>query len=264
MRMMTIASGSSGNCIYIGSDKTHILIDTGISRKKICEGLKKAELDVSDITAVLVTHEHSDHIKSLGVISRKDNIPIYTTKGTWEGICDANIGEIDESLFNCIIPDECFEMGDLTIRPFRVSHDANEPVAFRVDCEGKSMAVATDLGFYDDYIIDNLRGCNSMVIEANHDVNLLQVGSYPYYLKQRILSDHGHLSNEMSGKLIDKLLHDKCSNIFLGHLSKENNYDKLAYETVKCEIDLSDSEFKSKDFNISVAGRDMPSEVVCV
>ncbi len=265
MRMMTIASGSSGNCIYIGSDKTHILIDTGISRKRISEGLKKAELDMSDIDAVLVTHEHSDHIKGLGVISRKDNIPIYTTKGTWEGIqASSGLGEIDSQLFNCIKPDESFKINDLVVNSFKVSHDANDPVAYRIECDDKSMAVATDLGFYDDYIIDNLKGCNSMVIEANHDVNLLQVGSYPYYLKQRILGKQGHLSNESSGRLIDQLLHDKCSNIFLGHLSKENNYDKLAYETVKCEIDMSDSEFKARDFNISVARRDEPSQIINV
>lgn len=265
MRMMTIASGSSGNCIYIGSDKTHILIDTGISRKKITEGLKKADIDISDISAILLTHEHSDHIKGLGVIARKDNIPIYTTQGTWNGIETASgIGDIDQELFNCIAADEEFTVNDLVVRPFRVSHDANEPVAYRVECEDKCMAVATDLGYYDDYIIDNLKNCNSMVIEANHDVNLLQVGSYPYYLKQRILGNQGHLSNESSGRLIDSLLHDKCENIFLGHLSRENNYDKLAFETVRCEIDMSSSRYKSDDFRISVAGRDCTSDIICV
>lgn len=263
MRMMTIASGSSGNCIYIGSDKTHILIDTGISRKRISEGLKKAELDMSDIDAVLVTHEHSDHIKGLGVISRKDNIPIYTTKGTWEGIqASSGLGEIDSQLFNCIKPDESFKINDLVVNSFKVSHDANDPVAYRIECDDKSMAVATDLGFYDDYIIDNLKGCNSMVIEANHDVNLLQVGSYPYYLKQRILGKQGHLSNESSGRLIDQLLHDKCSNIFLGHLSKENNYDRLAYETVKLEIDMSENDYKAGDIYIEVANRSEPSSML--
>ena len=153
-------------------------------------------------------------------------------------------------------------INDLVIRPFSVSHDANDPVAYRIECGNKSMAVATDLGFYNDYIINNLKDCNSLIIEANHDVNLLQVGSYPYYLKQRILSDKGHLSNEASGKLIDNILNNQCVNVFLGHLSKENNYDKLAFETVKCEIDMSDSEFKSSDFNISVAERDTPSRII--
>lgn len=263
MRMMTIASGSSGNCVYIGSDNTHILIDTGISRKKIIEGLRLTDIDISDISAVLVTHEHIDHIKGLGVIARKDCIPIYATSGTWDGIQDApSLGKVDIGLFNRVNADTEFTINDLRIKPFKVSHDANDPVAYRVECGDKSMAVATDLGVYDDYIVDNLKGCNSMVIEANHDVNLLQVGSYPYYLKQRILGDHGHLSNESSGRLIDSLLHDKCENIFLGHLSKENNYDKLAYETVKCEINMSDSEFKASDFNISVASRETPSRLV--
>lgn len=263
MRMMTIASGSSGNCVYIGSDNTHVLIDTGVSRKRIQEGLNKADLDIKDISAVLVTHEHIDHIKSLGVLSRKDGIPVYTTEGTWDGILNSlSTGNIDHCLFNQVKPDQKIMINDLVIRPFSVSHDANDPVAYRIECGNKSMAVATDLGFYNDYIINNLKDCNSLIIEANHDVNLLQVGSYPYYLKQRILSDKGHLSNEASGKLIDNILNNQCVNVFLGHLSKENNYDKLAFETVKCEIDMSDSEFKSSDFNISVAERDTPSRII--
>lgn len=265
MRMMTIASGSSGNCIYAGSDNTHILIDAGVSRKKIVEGLAKADISLSDISAIFVTHEHSDHIKGLGVISRKDEIPVYSTKGTIDGILNTStLGELPADIFHSITPETDIMINDLSVRSFRVSHDANEPVAYTITCGGKKLGIATDLGFYDDYIIDNLKGSDAMLIEANHDVNLLQVGSYPYYLKQRILSNKGHLSNEASGRLIDKLLSDKVKNIFLGHLSKENNYDKLAFETVRMEIDLSDSSFNSKDFSIEVANRSEPSRLVSI
>ena len=232
MRMMTIASGSSGNCVYIGSDNTHILIDAGISKKKIVDGLKEADLSLSDIDAIFVTHEHSDHIKGLGVLSRASQIPIYSTSGTIEGIKAASsLGKIDESLLKCILPDCDLTIKDLKIHPFRISHDANEPVAYTVSDDSKKAGLVTDLGYYDDYIVDNMKGCSSMVVEANHDINLLEVGSYPYQLKQRILSDKGHLSNENSGRLIDCLLSDQVKKVFLGHLSKENNYDLLAYET---------------------------------
>lgn len=263
MRMMTIASGSSGNCIYVGSDNTHILIDAGISRKKIAEGLKTADISLSDISAIFVTHEHSDHIKGLGVISRKDEIPIYSTKGTIDGILNASsLGAISPDIFHSIAPETDVVINDLKIHSFKISHDANEPVAYTVSCNEKKIGIATDLGFYDEYTIDNLKNSDALLIEANHDVNLLQVGSYPYYLKQRILSNKGHLSNEASGRLIDKLLSDKIKNIFLGHLSLENNYDRLAFETVRMEIDLSDSCFNSKDFLIQVAKRSEPSELI--
>lgn len=263
MRMMTIASGSSGNCIYIGSEHTHILIDAGISRKKIMEGLQKAALSLADISAVFVTHEHSDHIKGLGVMSRKDEIPVYSTQGTLDGILETTaLGELPSELLHPVFPDTDIVINDLTVHPFRVSHDAREPVAYTVSCGNCKAGIATDLGYYDDYIVDNLKGAEALLIEANHDVNLLQVGSYPYYLKQRILGKKGHLSNEASGQLINRLLADNVKSVLLGHLSKENNYDKLAFETVRCEIDMSDSGYRAQDFNIEVAGRSTPSEII--
>jgi phosphoribosyl 1,2-cyclic phosphodiesterase len=265
MRIMTIASGSSGNCIYIGSENTHILIDAGISRKKIDEGLRAADLSLKDITAILVTHEHSDHIKGLGVTSRKDEIPVYSTQGTIDGILSTStLGELPKELFHPILPDGDIQINDLTIHPFSVSHDANDPVAYTVSFEQKKAGVVTDLGFYNDYIVDNMKGCDSLIVEANHDINLLQVGSYPYYLKQRILGKKGHLSNEASGQLINSLLNDHITNIMLGHLSKENNYDKLAYETVRLEIDMSGNSYKANDFDIEVAKRSEPSKIITI
>lgn len=263
MRMMPIASGSSGNCIYVGSDDTHILIDAGISRKKIEEGLNSIDLSLKDIDAVFVTHEHIDHIKGLGVMSRKDGIPIYSTPGTINGIAaTTSLGDIDNSYYNTIKADSDTRIKDLVIHSFGVSHDANEPVAYNVTCDDKKASVITDLGYYDDYTISNLTGSDMMLVEANHDINMLQLGSYPYYLKQRILGDKGHLSNETSARLINNLLNDHIKGIYLGHLSKENNYDKLAYETVKLEIDMSENEYKAGDIYIEVANRSEPSSLL--
>ena len=148
MRMCSIASGSSGNCIYVGSDNSHLLIDTGISKKRIEEGLNKLEIKGDELDGILITHEHSDHIKGLGVMSRKYHIPIYATAGTIEGIkSSTSLGTIDEDLFHTIRADEKFQIQDLEVEPFAISHDAAEPVDYRLDNKEKSVAVVTDLGY---------------------------------------------------------------------------------------------------------------------
>lgn len=259
MRFCSIASGSSGNCIYAGSDCTNLLIDAGISGKRIEEGLKGIDVSMQQLDGILVTHEHIDHIKSLGMLSRKYAIPIYATQGTIEGIkATASIGEIDEELLNVVRADQSFYIKDMKVYPVKISHDAKEPTGYRVWAEEKSAAVITDLGIYNDYIIDCLKGTDVLLCEANHDIRMLQVGPYPYYLKQRILSDHGHLSNENCGRMISRLLHDGIKEILLGHLSKENNLPELAYETVRLEIEASDTPYHGDDFPIRVAKRDMP------
>lgn len=262
MRVMTIASGSSGNCIYVGNDDTHILIDTGISKKRVEEGLKELDLSLSDINAILVTHEHSDHISGLGVVERKCNIPIYATWGTVQGIRSASLGKMPEDVYNCVECDRDFMINSLSIRAVATSHDANSPCAYRVSDGNKSFGLLTDLGKFDDYIINSFTGVNCMVLEANHDIRMLETGPYPYYLKQRILGDKGHLSNESAGRLINFLLNDNIDEILLGHLSKENNFPELAYETVRTEIDMAENSYKSNDFKITVAGRDKPGHIV--
>ena len=247
MRMCSIASGSSGNCIYVGSDNTHLLIDTGISKKKIDEGLAELGLTGEDISGILITHEHSDHIQGLGVFCRKYEVPVYATKGTLIGIQNyKSLGKMPEGLYREIRKNEAFEIGDLLVKPFEISHDANEPSGYRIEKEDKSVAVATDLGKFDDYTIENLKNLNGIVLEANHDVHMLEVGPYPYYLKQRVLGNHGHLSNELSGRLLCNILHDKLKFIMLGHLSKENNFPELAYETVKLEVTMGDTPFNGE------------------
>lgn len=270
MRMCSIASGSSGNCIYVGSGQTHLLVDTGISKKKIEEGLAKLDVKGEEINGILVTHEHIDHIQGLGVFSRKYGVPIYATKGTLKGIeAYKNLGKMPEGLYREIAVDKKFSIGDLEIDPFAISHDAKEPSGYRIDYHiknpmhqlKKSVAIATDLGVYDEYIIKKLKHLDAVLLEANHDVHMLQVGPYPYHLKQRVLSDRGHLSNELTGRLLCNILHKDLKHIMLGHLSKENNYDELAKETVKLEVTLGDTSFQGKELPLTVAKRDGVSEI---
>lgn len=265
MELCSITSGSSGNCIYVGSDNTHLMIDAGISGKRIEAGLNEIGLTTADIDGILITHEHSDHIGGLGVLARRYGIPMYSTPGTIRGIKESHcLGEIPDGLFREIQADKDFLIEDLRIKPIRVSHDANEPVAYRVQHEDKAVAVITDLGKYDDYIVEAFSGVDALLLEANHDVRMLQVGRYPYYLKQRILGEFGHLSNELSGQLLSELMHDNLKTVLLGHLSAENNLAELAYETVRLEITMSDNQYKAGDFPIRVAQRSSRSELIAV
>ena len=265
MRLCSIASGSSGNCIYVGTDNTHVIIDAGISGKRIEEGLNKLDLKADELDAILITHEHSDHIASIGVLARKYGIPMYATKGTIQGIMQQKyLGNVDRSLFNEIAADNDFDIEDLHVRPIEVSHDALEPVAYRLENRNVSVGVCTDLGTYTDRIVDGFSGVDALFIEANHDVNMLQVGKYPYVLKQRILSDRGHLSNENCGRLLCRLLHDDMKSIMLGHLSAENNLAELAYEAVRLEIMMDDCKYEPSDFEIRVAKRSEVSAPITV
>ena len=265
MRLASIASGSNGNCIYIGSEQTHILIDAGVSRKKIEEGLHLLDLDLSDINAVFLTHEHSDHVGGLFPLLNKRDIPVYATGGILQGIRKYDKkNTMDERKMTLIHADTPVLCGDLQVDPFAISHDALEPVCYRVTCQGKKVAVATDLGCYDDYLVDRLQGMDALLLEANYDLRMLQAGPYPYYLKQRILSDNGHLSNDASSRLLIRLLHDHLKGVLLGHLSEQNNLPELAYETVRVEIEMSDNAYHAGDFRLGVATRFAPSEILKV
>ena len=263
MELLSIASGSSGNCIMVGNQNCQLLIDAGISGKRIEQGLNEYGHKTSEMKGVLITHEHIDHIGGLGVISRRYGLPIYATEKTKQAILNTRaVGKIDESLFRTITPDETFWAGELEVEPIRISHDAADPVAYIVKNGGKSAGVITDLGTYDDYIVGKLKGLNLLLLEANHDIHMLQMGSYPYPLKQRILGERGHLSNECSGQLLSEVLHDGFGAVMLGHLSKENNYAELAYETVKLEISMGTCPYKGDDFPLYVAKRECVSELL--
>ncbi len=263
MKLCSLSSGSSGNCIFVGTDHTNLLVDAGISGKRVEEGLHSIGFSGKEIDGILVTHEHSDHVKGLGVLARKLSVPIYTTRGTWEAIRRNNTcGRMDEDLFHEVQADCMLEIGDITVDPFAISHDAAQPVGYRFLSEGKSCAVATDMGTYTDYTIGHLQNLDAILMESNYDENMLEAGRYPYYLKLRIAGDHGHLSNESSGQLLCDVLHDNMKHIFLGHLSAENNYPQLAYETVCSEVTMGENPYKASDFPISVARRDAVGEYV--
>ncbi len=265
MRLVSIASGSSGNCIYMGTDTTHILIDAGISTKRIETGLAALGIKGGELSGILITHEHSDHIGGLRVFSKRHEIPIYTTKETYEGILSSrSVGALPGGLHREIVPDEAFCIGDMTITPFSICHDAANPCAFRVDAKGASAAVVTDLGNYSQYTVNHLLGLDAVLLEANHDVRMLETGPYPYYLKKRIMGNEGHLSNDSAGRLLGELLHDGFQKALLGHLSKENNFADLAYETVRLEITEGENAYQGTDFDIAVADRNLMSEIIYI
>jgi len=264
MELCSIASGSSGNCICAGTGDSHLLIDAGISGRRIENGLNQIGLKTSEMKAILVTHEHIDHVAGLGVLSRRYGLPIYGTKGTLDAVQKmSSVGKIDESLLHPVVPKEDFTVADIQVHPVPVSHDAADPVAYILSREGRKAGVITDLGMYDEELAAELRELDILFLEANHDVRMLQTGRYPYPLKQRILSDRGHLSNERSGQLLGQVLHDRFKAVMLGHLSKENNYEELAYETVRLEVTMGENPYRGDDFPIYVAKRDEPSRMIC-
>lgn len=264
MNLCSIASGSSGNCIYVGNESTHLLVDAGISKKRIEEGLLSIDIDPNKLNGILITHEHSDHISGIGVLARKYKMPIYGTVETIASILKTkNVGKIPEECFHFIKPEEAFMINDIQVNPFSMSHDASNPVCYTLSSNSKKVGVATDLGMFDEHIVKHLSDSEIILLEANHDVNMLQVGSYPYYLKQRILGNRGHLSNENAGRLINQIMHDKLKYVFLGHLSKENNFEELAYETVKNELEAYHADVLNT-IVMKVAKRDRPSDFVSI
>ena len=262
MQLYSIASGSSGNCIYLGEEDGGILIDAGISRKRIVTGLERKGLSLDDIKAIFITHEHSDHISGLGPVLRKNPIPVYATADTVSAIWEkTNMNNISPELFHSIRPEEEIEAGEMLVRPFSISHDAVDPVCYTVEKQGKRAAVATDMGCFDDTIIRVLGQCDSVLIEANHDINMLQVGPYPYSLKMRILGNKGHLSNTSCADLIKEILHKDLKHLVLGHLSRENNFPQLAYRTVFDELEKTET-WGTLDTRFMVASRDEPTELL--
>ena len=260
MEIASICSGSSGNCILVKSGDTNILVDVGISNKRVEEGLDFFETSPNEIDAILVTHEHSDHIKGIGVFLRTHPVSVYATKGTIDEILNASsTGEVDKELFEEIDSDEEFFVGDLKINSISTSHDASDSVCYRFDDGEKSCAIVTDLGYYHDELVDSLQDLDAILVEANHNKEMLEVGPYPYPLKRRILSDEGHLSNEACGQLLSEIISDKMQYIILGHLSKDNNYPELAFETVRNELMFNDIDLNDLGIEIRVAKRDCPS-----
>ncbi len=256
----SIFSGSSGNCLFINSNHTKILIDAGVSCKKVCEGLESIGTSITDIDAILVTHEHSDHVQSIGTVSQKYNIPVYANLETWNAM-EKQRNKIDPHNIHTFENDTDFKLNDLTIHPFSTPHDAANPCGFNIHNDSKKLSIATDLGYMDNRLISQLYDSSFVFLESNYDPEILKVSKYPFSLKQRISGPQGHLSNSTAGKTISNLLQkNNLKEVMLGHLSKENNFPELAYQTVANELIENDNDLAI--LQLSVANRHSPSKVV--
>ena len=202
IKFCNLYSGSSGNSTYIECNNTHILVDAGVSCQRIIKGLAELNITLDMIDAILITHEHSDHTKGLTTISKKFNTPIYATEKTWSQMKSLKLPDYNHVLFNA---NENFTIGDLNIHPFSIPHDAIDPCAFNIIADNKKITIATDIGHISEDIYNQLTGSDILLLESNYDPNTLTYGHYPYFLKRRILSDVGHLSNESASKVIKKL-----------------------------------------------------------
>lgn len=264
MRVCAIASGSSGNCVYVGHRGTHLLVDAGISGKKVEQGLVSIGVAPEELGGILITHEHSDHIQGIGVLARRYGIPLYATAETLCGMLKGrtNIGRIPEELLNEVAPGDEIWFDGLVVTAHSVSHDAANPVCYTFEADGYKAALVTDLGVYDESIITAISDTQILYLESNHDVNMLMVGAYPYYLKQRILGERGHLSNDTAAELVCKVLHSQLRHVILAHLSKENNLPELAYETVRIELQSAVKKQGLTMPDLFVANRDIPSKPV--
>ena len=255
----SLYSGSNGNSLFVETDKTKILIDAGESAKKISTALSLYGADINDIDAMLITHEHSDHVKSLGTIVKKYNIPVYANEKTWNAMPQQK-EKIPVELQNSFKNDAFFELHDLSIYPFSIPHDAADPCGFNIYYDNKKITVATDIGHITDTIFKNIENSSFALLESNYDLNALQCSKYPFSLKRRISGPNGHLSNTDSGKLISKLISSGLTSVMLGHLSKENNFPELAYKTVVEE--LINNNYDENSITIQVAKRDSPSKLI--
>ncbi len=220
---ISLISGSSGNASFFSDGTTKLLIDCGMSGVKLKESLAAIGETPEDIDALLLTHEHIDHVRGAGVVSRRYGIPVYATQGTHSAL---DAGKIDES--NIKIVSDAFEIGDIEVRPFEIPHDAAEPVGFTLTARGEKYAVATDMGVMTRTALDSITGSKKIILESNHDLEMLKLGSYPFPLKRRIMGELGHLSNETAAKTALHLVRNGTEHIMLGHLSKENNRPEIA------------------------------------
>lgn len=231
IKFCSLFSGSSGNSIFIATEKTKLLIDAGLSGRKIIDALHSIGEDPSELDAILITHEHVDHIRGAGIISRKLDIPIYANENTWASMEPA-LGPLNVKNRMCFSTGEEFEISDICVKAFPIPHDASEPVGFNLFAEDKKVTVATDIGHITKQLLECMDMSHLLLLEANHDIEMLRIGPYPWPLKQRIQGDTGHLSNEMAGKVVAYMAERGTRMFLLGHLSKENNFPELAYQTV--------------------------------
>lgn len=231
LELCTLASGSSGNSLLVTDGRTHVLVDAGISCRRICTGLKELGVEPTELAGVLITHEHSDHISGLTTLTKQLRLPVYASPGTGRQLC-YRIAFLEE-LLRPVAPGEGFSVGGLAIESFPTSHDAAESVGYALSAGGRKAAVVTDLGYVTEAVLRGIRGADLLVAEANHDVEWVQSGPYPYHLKARILGDRGHLSNEAGAELAWTAVEGGARTVVLAHLSHENNTPARAHEVVR-------------------------------
>lgn len=234
-----LASGSSGNSFYIETPKKRILVDAGLSGKKITSLLAEIDRDPAQLDAILVTHEHSDHIHGIGVLARKYGMDIYANQATWDAI-EGKLGKIDTEQKHIFERGKVLTFGDLDVESFGVSHDAADPQFYRFMKDDKSFVMLTDTGYVSDRMAGIVENADAYLIESNHDIEILRAGSYSWNLKQRILSDKGHLCNEDGADAMIRTLGNRTKKIYLGHLSKENNIKELAHMTMVNQLAQAD------------------------
>ncbi len=261
LNFCSLYSGSSGNCLFVETSSTKILIDCGTSLKKVIDGLQSIDKKIEDIDGILITHEHSDHVQSLGNASKKFNLPVYTNFETLEAMPKQKekISLENQKIFE--IGKE-FTIGDLSICPFSIPHDAANPCGFNIFNNKSKITIATDLGHMDNKLLNNLKESSFILLESNYDPEILKCSKYPYVLKERIKGPNGHLSNNSAGKTISELVKSNLKEVMLGHLSKENNFPELAYQTVIEELHKNNIDTDS--LKLSVANRYNPSKIIKV
>lgn len=256
LKCCSLYSGSTGNSFFVQTEDTKILIDAGVSCKKIENALESLNVSPNEIDAVLLTHEHIDHTKSIGMISKKYGTPIYANFETWTALLNSN-DKLANSDIHYFDNDKSFTLNDLKIFPFSTPHDAANPCGFNIFKDKKKISIATDLGHISNNIIKNLENSSFLMLESNYDSNVLKYSSYPYLLKKRIAGPNGHLENCITGKTIAHLIKSGLENALLIHLSKENNFPELAYKTVVEE--LQKQNLAENSISLNVAPRDLPS-----
>ncbi len=275
IKFCSLFSGSSGNCIFLGTARTKILIDAGVNAKRIAQGLCAIGEDPNAIDAILVTHEHTDHTQGAGVFARRHRTRIFANEATWKAM-EKQVGPLLDSQYGILPKDSTdLEIGDMQIHPFSIPHDAADPTAYACYAADRKITVATDMGRITPEIRENALGSDVILLESNHDTDLLMNGPYPWPLKQRIHGEHGHLCNDDAAAFVADLAMDGTKCIFLGHLSLENNRPGLALEASTQQLyargfsPVSGGDMVDPDLfhtaaplvHLSVAGRNEKSEV---
>jgi len=257
MRLVTFASGSSGNCALVQEGDTCLLIDAGISARRICAALARRKLTPGDLSGILVTHEHTDHIGGLRVLLNRCAAPVYAPRTVgWH--LRGLVPEAEDRL-TVINKNETFFAADIAVTAFSTSHDTDESVGYVLEGEGR-LGFCTDTGCVTEEMLSALRGCTAALIEANHDVDMLRFGRYPFRLKRRILSERGHLSNADGAALARELCRSGAASIVLGHLSRENNTPRLARDTVRAALDAAG--FADRELFVAPADEDLEVEIM--